>query len=109
MAKTVREQIAAVEAQIAKLNEKKTELTAKLGDEVNPAELVSGAQVVFSYGKGTTVRELTGVITGVKLADPAVAKSSTLLRIAAGEGFDAQIVTVYPAAVKRIVGVAAAE
>lgn len=109
MAKTVREQIAAQQAIITKAQEAVTLLTAKLDSEVDPAALVEGANVVFDYGKGDTKRSLTGTITGVKPADPAVAKSATLIRVAVGTGFDAQIVTIYPANVTKVVTVAQVE
>jgi hypothetical protein len=78
---------------------------------VNPEALTAGVSITFTYGKGNDKRELTGMILGVKLADPAVPKSSTMLRVAVGEGFDAQIVTVYPAQVTKVnaAEVAAAE
>lgn len=102
MAKSIREQIAAQVAIITKAQAAIEVLNVKLGDEVDPAQIIEGATVTFDYGKGETKRELTGVVTGVKPADPAVAKSATLIRVAVGTGFDAQIVTVYPASVKKV-------
>lgn len=102
MAKTIREQIAAQEAIITKASDAITVLRAKLDSEVDPAALVEGANITFDYGKGDTKRSLTGTITGVKPADPAVAKSATLIRVAVGTGFDAQIVTIYPTNVTKV-------
>lgn len=102
LAKTVREQIAAVDAAIAKLNTKKTELEAKVGNEINPSELTAGVQITFSYGKGDTKRVLPGVILGRK--DPAEGeKGSALLKVASGTGFDALIAVIYPAQVLTVV------
>lgn len=103
MAKTIREQIATIDEQVKKLGEKRAELVAKQDSEVDPAHIIAGSTVTFDYGKGETKRVLTGVVTGVKPADPAVPKSATLIRVAVGEGFDAQIVTIYPASVTKAV------
>lgn len=102
MAKTVREQIAAKQAIIAAATAAIADLTAKLGSEVDPAAITDGATVTFDYGKGTTRRALSGVVTGVKPADPANPKSATLVRVAVGTGFDAQIVTIYTSNVKAV-------
>lgn len=102
MAKTIREQIAAAQASIATLNAKVVELTAKLGDEVDYSKVLPGAVVSFNYGKGQTVRVLKGQVIGIKPADPAQPKSSPLIAIAVGEGFDAMIAKVYHTAVTKI-------
>jgi hypothetical protein len=103
MAKTIREQIAGVDAQIAKLNAKRSDLVSKQDSEVDPAHIISGSTVTFSYGKGDTKRELVGVVTGVKPANPAEPKSATMIRVAVGDGFEAQIVTIYAASVTKAV------
>ena len=109
MAKTIREQIAAQQAIIVKAQAAIVVLNTKLGDEVDVALIVKGAQVTFDYGKGDTKRELTGYVLGVKPADAANPKSATLVRVAVGEGFDAQIVTIYPANVKKVIAAVVAE
>lgn len=109
MAKTALQQIADVDAAIVKLQAKRAELVTAAQNEVDPAKLVAGANIEFAYGKGDTKKNLVGMILGVKLADPEQPKSSTMLRVAVGEGFDAQIVTVYPAQVTKIVTVAEIE
>lgn len=101
MAKSIREQIAALEAKLAALK-------VQAENEIDPSSIVAGATVSFEYGKGDTKRTLSGVITGIKPADPAVPKSATLIRVAVGEGFDAQIVTIYPTAVRSVAKVEAA-
>lgn len=102
MAKSIREQIAAIDAQVAKLNTKKTELEAKVGNEVNPDALTAGVIVTYSYGKGETKRVLQGVILGRK--DPAEGEKGTaLLKVATGTGFDAIIAVIYPAQVLTVV------
>lgn len=106
MAKSIREQIASQQAAIAKAQAAIVALEARLGEEVDVSQIVAGATVTFDYGKGETKRELTGGVLGVKPADPANPKSASLVRVAVGEGFDAQIVTIYPANVKKVVAAA---
>lgn len=107
MSKTAIQKIADIDTKIAALNVTRAELVVASENEVDPAKLVSGAVVTFNYGKGKDVRVLEGSIIGVKPADPAVPKSATLLRVAVGEGFDAQIVTIYPASVTKIAAIEA--
>lgn len=102
MAKSIHEQIKTVEAAIHVQHEKLKVLQALAANEVNPALIVPTATVTFDYGKGDTKRELTGTVTGVKQADPANPKSATMIRVAVGEGFDAQIVTIYTVNVKKV-------
>ncbi len=108
MAKSIREQIAAAQAKIVALQASIVELEAKVGDEVNAADIVTNATVTFQYGKGDTKRELSGMVLGVKQADPANPKSATMIRVAAGEGFDAPIVTIYVANVTKVTAPVAA-
>lgn len=102
MAKTFREQIAAKNDQIAKLKLDIIGLEAQAVSEVDPALIVAGNTIVFEYGKAPNRRDLSGLILGVKEADPSVAKSQTLVKVAVGQGFEAQIVTIYPANVKQV-------
>lgn len=102
VAKSIREQIAAINTQLDKLQTKKDDLIAKIGNEVNPDALIAGVVVTYSYGKGETKRTLQGVILGRK--DPATGeKGSALLKVATGTGFDAIITTIYPAQVLSVV------
>lgn len=102
MAKSIREQIAAQQTIIDKAMVAKAALETKLGNEVDPAALVTGVIVNFTYGKGDTKREMTGQILGRK--DPAEGeKGSALLKVASGAGYDAVIVTIYPAQVTSVV------
>ena len=102
MAKTIREQIAALDEQIKKLTDKKAELTTKLGDEIDPSALVPNTVIDFEHGKGDTKGIKTGRIIGRQEADPNNKKSSVMLKVAVGEGFDAQLVVTYPANVKKV-------
>lgn len=102
MAKTIREQITALDEQIAKLNTKKTELSAKLADEIDPAALVPNTVIDFEYGKGDNKKVITGRIIGRQGPDPENKKSSVMLKVAVGEGFEAQLVVTYPANVKKV-------
>lgn len=108
MSKTAIQKIADIDAKIAALNVTRAELVIASENEVDPAKLVAGANITFNYGKGKDVRSLEGSIIGVKPADPTVPKSTTLLRVATGEGFEAQVVTIYPASVTKVAAVEAA-
>jgi predicted secreted protein len=104
MAKSIRSQLATVVASIAALEVKKTTLEAELAanPEVNTDLAVAGAVIEFKYGKGTSVKSLTGQVIGRK--EPAEGeKGATQLRVAAGEGFDAQLVTIYLPYITKIV------
>lgn len=102
MAKSIREQIAAIDAQVVKLAAKKTELEAKLGSEIDPASLNAGTRITYSYGKGETKRTLEGLILGRK--DPGEnEKGSAMLKVASGSGFDAIITVIYPAQVLSVI------
>jgi hypothetical protein len=103
IAKSIRQQIADIDTKIASLQVERTKLEEAAKNEVNPEALTAGVVIEFNYGKGTEKRVLQGPIVGVKLADPAVPKSSTMLRVAVGEGFDAQLITVYPAQVTKVI------
>ena len=107
MSKSVADKILAIDTRIAALTAKRAAIILK-GEKVSFESLVPGAIVVFDFGRGETRRELTGVITGVKAADPANPKSGALIRVAVGEGFDAEILTAQPSNVKSVVAPAAA-
>lgn len=103
MAKNVHEVIAKKKAQIATLTAEVTALQAKADTEIDPALIVAGVKVDFNYGKAPSLRPLTGTVTGVKVSEPGQ-KGGTLVRIAVGEGFDAQVVTIFPSAVTKVYG-----
>lgn len=108
MAKTIRQQIADIDEKIKNLTAARAVLVPKLDSEVDDAAIQAGAVVTFTYGKGETKRELTGQVLGRKNAEPGT-KGGDLIRIAVGEGFDAQIVTTYPACVTKVHAAEAAE
>lgn len=113
MSKSFREQLAIVEGQIAAinvnqqaaidkviagfaakletLNAKRAELLVAAESELDLSRVEQGTEVRFIYGRAETKKELVGTVLGRK-AQP---KGADLLRISTGEGFDAQIVTVY--------------
>lgn len=95
MAKSIRQQIADIDTQIAKLQAKRDELVPQAANEVDTSEVQQGRTVTFKYGKGENVRVLTGLVLGRKDAEPG-AKGGDLVKVAIGSGFDAQIVTIYP-------------
>lgn len=103
MAQTKRQQIEKIQKQIDDLTAKKTALQAQLDKEVNFDHIVTGAQIQFVYGKGDNKRSVVGTVAGVQLADPAQPKSAPMARVAIGEGFEAQLVTVYFAVVEAVI------
>lgn len=108
MAKSFRAQIADIDAKIAALQVTRAGLETKAAAEVDHAAVVEGRTITFNYGKGENVRTLTGLVLGRK--DPeAGAKGAPLVKVAVGSGFDAQIVTIYPAQVTAIAAEAQAE
>lgn len=101
MAKSLRVQIADIDAKIEKLQVERVGLEAKLGDEVDTSAVQKGVSITFNYGKAPNVRSLDGLVLGRKDAEPGT-KGGDLVKVAVGEGFDAQIVTIYPTAVTKI-------
>jgi hypothetical protein len=102
----------AIRAQIAALEVKLAEAINAEANEISVEKLTAGTQVTFDYGRGETRTVKQGTVLGVKLPVEGQ-KGAALVRIQIGEGFDAEIVTVYPANVRSLVatgeGVAAAE
>lgn len=101
MAQSIRQQLAAVEARIVELQTKATELRVKAENEINFDDVKPGRIVSFPYGKGDGKKTLTGPVLGVK-APNVGEKGPTLVRVAVGSGFDAQIVTVFLTQVESI-------
>jgi hypothetical protein len=113
MSKSFREQLAIVEGQIAAievnkqaaidkivagfatkletLNTKRAELLVAAESELDLSRVEQGTEVRFIYGRAESKKELTGTVLGRK-SQP---KGADLIRISTGEGFDAQVVTVY--------------
>jgi hypothetical protein len=108
MAKSIRQQIADAVTKRDALNVIIAGLEAKVDSEVNTDEVQAGRTITFNYGKGETKKVLTGVVLGRKNAEPGT-KGGDLVKVAVGEGFDALIVTIYPAQVTAIEAVAQAE
>lgn len=101
MSKSIRQQLSEVQAKIAALQVKEAELTLKADSEVDLDAVQAGKTVTFNYGKAPNVRSLTGLVLGRK--DPeAGAKGGSLVKVAIGEGFEAQVVTIYPQQVTAI-------
>lgn len=85
---------------ITKLQAELAEAQAAAANEVDPAKVVDGASVDFDYGKKPNVKTLTGLVLGVK--QPEDGKGGAQARVAVGEGFDAQTLTIYVAQVTKI-------
>lgn len=101
MAKSNRDRVAEIDAKIAKLNEERAKFLAAAENEVNHDDVQSGRTVTFNYGKAPNVRELTGLVLGRKEPE-AGTKGAPLVKVAVGAGFEAQIVTIYPAQVTKV-------
>lgn len=102
MAQTTHQKLAALKAQAEKIKDEIASLQAKADQEVNPDLVQKDVTVEISTGKGDTKKTVTGVVIGRK--DPAAGeKGGSQIKVAAGEGFDAVIYTVYVAAVTKIV------
>ncbi len=101
MAQNAQQKLAAVKAKIAELTKSLPELEAAAANTVNEDNVQAGVNVQFIYGKGESKRTLVGMVLGRK--DPAEGeKGGALVKVAIGTGFDAQIVTIYPANVTAI-------
>lgn len=99
MAKTLRQQLADLDSKIAELTSKRAELAEKLADEVDPSAIKAGAKIAFKYGKPSQPQQ--GTVIGRR--DPAEGeKGKPLVRVAVGEGFEAQIVTITADAVTKV-------
>jgi len=91
---TKTEKLAAIDAQIAKLQAKRAEVEAS--NDFDSSTVVAGTWVTFNYGRAEKARVLTGIVTGVKPAVEGLRGSSNLFKIAVGKGFDAELLTVFP-------------
>lgn len=105
---TKEEKIAKIEAQIVKLKQ-------RIEDIINGVVRVKASKVVvlpnvgdvvdFTYGRTTpttSARELTGIVIGVKPATEVDGKRTpALVRVQVGDGFDSEILTIYPAQIKE--------
>lgn len=90
--------IASIDAKIKKLTEERAELVALSADEIDTDCIDTGYVITFKYGRGDKVVSKTGTVLGRKVQE----KTADLIKVAVGEGFDAEIVTIYPNAVTKI-------
>lgn len=109
VAVTKEEKLAKIDAQIVVLNQKRYNVendivTAKAAKVV--VLPVTGDAVAFSYGRKTPTsqpRELIGTVMGVKPASEVDGKRTpAMIKVTVGEGFDAEVLTIYPAQVSAI-------
>lgn len=101
---TKEEKIAKIEADIKKLQERLYNLVNDIVPQARVKPVVAlpevGAAVLFSYGRKTlttspVLRE--GVVIAVKPAQPGAngKTSPAMVKVQCGEGFDAELVTIY--------------
>lgn len=106
MSASSKTKIALIDTQIAALQAKRVALVEASASEIDTDNATVGVTISFTYGKGDTKKVLSGVVLGRKDAE---GKSPALIKVAVGTGFDAQIVTIFPAQVTAIVAEEAAE
>jgi hypothetical protein len=91
---TKEERIAKIDAQIVKLQAKRQSVIdgrpAKTKASVALPSI--GDEISFNYGRGVTVTQLSGTVLGVK-NEPG---KPVVIRAQVGEGFDAEIVSLFP-------------
>jgi len=75
----------ATRAKIAALTLLLPALELAAAKEVDPAKVVPGATVTIEYGRGDSRKELVGVITARKEADPLVKTSYAQVKVRVGE------------------------
>ena len=97
------EKIASLKAQIAKLEARLYNVENDIVAVAKPAKVVElpavGAEVNFMYGRRTPTTEpvqKSGIVVAVKPATEVDGKSKpALIKVQTGEGFDAELVTIY--------------
>ena len=106
---TKEEKLAKIDTQIAALQQKRYNVendivTTKAAKVV--VLPVTRDVVAFSYGRKTPTsspRELLGIVMGVKPASEVDGKRTpAMIKVAVGVGFDAEVLTIYPAQVSAI-------
>lgn len=94
MAAELAAKVGPVDERIEKLQAKRARIIegkpAKQTKQVVIPEL--GSEVTFSYGRGETLKTLTGVLVGVSNEEG----KPTVLAARVGEGFDMQVVKLFP-------------
>lgn len=96
----------ATRAKIAALTLLLPALELAASKEVDPAKVVPGATVTIEYGRGDSRKELVGVITARKEADPLVKTSYAQVKVRVGEAgaFDEEFKVVPVGSVIKIHG-----
>jgi hypothetical protein len=101
MAQSNHAKVTALKAKIATLQTELAAAELAAANEVDPSKVVAGASVDFNYGKAPNVKTLTGLVLGVKVPGEGE-KGGQQARVAVGQGFDAQTVTIYVASVTKV-------
>lgn len=91
-------------AKIAALTALLPALELAASKEVDPAKVKPGVTVTIEYGRGDSRKELIGVVTARKEADPAVKTSYAQIKVRVGEAgaFDEEFKVVPVGAVIKI-------
>jgi hypothetical protein len=105
MAQSAHVKLAALRAQLVTLQAKIVEVEAAAANEVDFSRAVTGAVVEFNFGKGDKATVLTGTILGVNTPDKGAAQA----KVAVGEGFTADLKTIYLPYITKIVSSPVAE
>jgi hypothetical protein len=106
MSASSKTKIALIDTQIAALQVKRAALVLESANEIDTDTADVGVTISFNYGKGENRTVRSGVVLGRKAAE---GKSPALIKVAIGQGFDAEIVTIFPAQITAIVLEAAEE
>lgn len=116
-APTKAERIAAIDAKITKLQEQRYNIENDIVAAPKAAKVVVlpavGDTIVFTYGRRTPTTEpvqRVGVVIAVKPKTEVEGKSlPAQVKVQAGEGFDAELITIYPAQIVSPFDVASEE
>lgn len=95
---SARNKIAEIDAKIAKLQAARAELEQQAANEVDTSTLKAGDVVSFEYGRGEKRRTDTGTVLAVKREEG----KAGLVRVQVGGGFDAEVLTVFEAAIRSV-------
>lgn len=101
MAQSAVQKLVATRAKIAALTALLPALELAAANDVDPARLVPGAVIEFTYGRKEK-REVTATIKAVKQGTGEKG-SSTQLKVEFGDDFDATLTVIFPAQVNKVV------
>ena len=102
---SARQKIAALQATIDAAVLKIAELQPAADKEIDTSSLAAGDTVSFEYGRAEKKRNLSGVVIAIK-REP---NKAALVKVQVGDGFDAEILTVFETTIFQVGGAAAVD